>query len=349
MVNAADAVVTEVDPVCGMKVLPEKATASVEHAGRTWYFCSQSCKTKFEADPHQYDGSHADPLVFIGSAPTSSVSPATSGEYTCPMHPEVLSAKPGACPKCGMALEPTQPPSPSEHTEYTCPMHPQIVRDQPGACPICGMALEPRTVTASAANPELVSMTRRLWVGAVLTLPLLAIMISDVLPAHPLQGLLQGGLLGWIELALATPVVLWGGWPFFERGWASIVHRSLNMFTLIAMGTGAAYLYSLAAVVAPGLFPATFRDASGNLGLYFEAAAVITVLVLLGQVLELRARSQTSGAIQALLGLAPRTARRISSDGSRGRCRSQRGRGRRSSSHSSRRESTRRRPGDGGA
>ena len=159
-------------------------------------------------------------------------------------------------------------------------------------------------------------MTRRLWVGAVLTLPLLAIMISDVLPGHPLQGLLQGGLLGWIELALATPVVLWGGWPFFERGWASIVHRSLNMFTLIAMGTGAAYLYSLAAVVAPGLFPATFRDASGNLGLYFEAAAVITVLVLLGQVLELRARSQTSGAIQALLGLAPKTARRISSDGS---------------------------------
>ena len=182
----------------------------------------------------------------------------------------------------------------------------------PGACPICGMALEPRTVTASAANPELASMTRRLWIGAVLTLPLLAIMVSDFLPGHPLQG----QLLGWIEFALATPVVLWGGWPFFERGWASIVHRSLNMFTLISMGTGAAYLYSLVAVVAPGLFPASFRDASGNLGLYFEAAAVITVLVLLGQVLELRARSQTSGAIQALLGLAPKTARRISSDGS---------------------------------
>ena len=218
MVNAADAVVTEVDPVCGMKVLPEKATASVEHAGRTWYFCSQSCKTKFEADPHQYDGSHAGPLVSIGSAPTSSVSPAASGEYTCPMHPEVLSAKPGACPKCGMALEPTQPPSPSEHTEYTCPMHPQIVRDQPGACPICGMALEPRTVTASAANPELVSMTRRLWVGAVLTLPLLAIMISDVLPAHPLQGLLQGGLLGWIELALGNPCGAVGRMAFL-RAW----------------------------------------------------------------------------------------------------------------------------------
>ncbi len=211
--------------------------------------------------------------------------------------------------------EATEPAVPAERTEYTCPMHPQIVRDGPGACPICGMALEPRTVTVNAANPELVSMTRRLWVGAALTLPLLAIMVSDLLPGNPLQQWL-GGALGWIEFALATPVVLWGGWPFFERGWASIVHRSLNMFTLIAMGSGAAYLYSVAAVAAPGLFPPTFRDASGHLGLYFEAAAVITVLVLLGQVLELRARSQTSGAIQALLGLAPKTARRISPDGS---------------------------------
>ena len=194
-------------------------------------------------------------------------------------------------------------------------MHPEIVRDAPGACPICGMALEPRTVTASTANPELVSMSRRLWVCALLTLPLLAKMILDVLPGHPLRNVIPGNVLGWLELALATPVVLWGAFPFFERGWASIVHRSLNMFTLIAIGTGAAYLYSLAVVVVPGIFPATFRDASGNLGLYFEAAAVITVLVLLGQVLELRARSRTSGAIQALLGLAPKTARRISADG----------------------------------
>jgi Cu+-exporting ATPase len=178
------------------------------------------------------------------------------------------------------------------------------------------MALEPRTVAVNSANPELVSMTRRLQVGVALTLPLLAIMVSDLLPGHPLQHFLQGRGLGWTEFALATPVVLWGGWPFFERGWASIVHRSLNMFTLVSMGTGAAYLYSLAAVVAPGLFPASFRDASGNLGLYFEAAAVITVLVLLGQVLELKARSRTSGAIQALLGLAPKTARRLASDGS---------------------------------
>ena len=260
----ADVEVAEVDPVCGMKVLPQKAAASVEHAGRTWYFCGQGCRIKFEASPAKYDGSA--PPITISSAPISSAS-----------------------------------------AEYTCPMHPEIVRPGPGACPICGMALEPRTVTAGETNPELKSMTRRLWLGAVLTVPLLAIMFSGIMP---------GRLLGWIEFALATPVVLWGGWPFFERGWASIVHRSLNMFTLIAIGTGAAYLYSLVAVAAPSLFPATFRDASGNLGLYFEPAAVITVLVLLGQVLELKARSQTSGAIQALLGLAPKTARRISRDGS---------------------------------
>jgi Cu+-exporting ATPase len=266
----AEVELAEIDPICGMKVLPEKAAASVNHAGHTWYFCSLGCKAKFEADPTKYDGSHPAPSI----------------------------------------------PAPAASAEYTCPMHPQIVRDRPGACPICGMALEPRTVTADKANPELISMTRRLWIGAALTLPLLAVMVSDVLPGHPLQHLLRGPLLGWVELLLATPVVLWGGWPFFERGWASIVHRSLNMFTLIAIGSGAAYLYSVAAVLVPGLFPATFRDASGNLGLYFEAAAVITVLVLLGQVLELRARSQTGGAIQALLNLAPKTARRIAANGS---------------------------------
>jgi P-type Cu+ transporter len=270
--NLADAVVAQIDPVCGMKVLPQKAAASIRRAGRTWYFCSQGCKAKFEANPGKYDGS-----ALRVSEPKTSTTAAAS-QYTCPMHPEVLSPKPGACPKCGMALEPV-------------------------------------AATGSTANPELVSMTRRFWVSAALTLPLLAVMVSDILPGRPLQQLLEGSLLGWIELALATPVVLWGGWPFFERGWASIIHRSPNMFTLIAMGSGAAYLYSVAAVSAPDLFPAGFRDHSGNLGLYFEAAAVITVLVLLGQVLELRSRSQTGGAIQALLGLAPKTARRISARG----------------------------------
>jgi Cu+-exporting ATPase len=194
-------------------------------------------------------------------------------------------------------------------------MHPEIVRDQPGNCPICGMALEPRDVLVDSANPELANMTRRFWVAVALTVPLLAVMLSDVLPGRLLQHLLTGQWLAWLELALATPVVLWAGWPFFERGWASVVHRSPNMFTLIAIGAGSAYLYSVAAVVAPGIFPRTFRDMSGNLSLYFEAASVITSLVLLGQVLELKARSQTSSAIKALLGLAPKTARRISQDG----------------------------------
>jgi P-type Cu+ transporter len=235
--------------------------------------------------------------------------------YTCPMHPDVHQPGPGNCPKCGMALEPATVTAPAPRTEYPCPMHPQIVRDRPGTCPICGMALEPRDVVANEINPELVDMTRRFWIGVALTLPLFAVMVSDILPGHPLQHLLAGRLLGWIEFAIATPVVLWAGWPFFERGWESVVHRSPNMFTLIAIGAGSAYLYSVAAVIAPGIFPATFRDMSGNLGLYFEAAAVITVLVLLGQVLELKARSQTSSAIKVLLGLAPKTARRISADG----------------------------------
>jgi Cu+-exporting ATPase len=293
-----------------MAVDPAKA-ASVEHDGTKFYFCCQGCATKFRADPGKYlQPKQAAPLIQLIAKQ------APQADYTCTMHPEVHKPGPGSCPKCGMALEPATIEVRAPRTEYTCPMHPEIVRDAPGSCPICGMALEPRTVSADDENPELVSMTRRFWAGAALTLPLLAVMVSDILPGHPIQHLLSGVLLGWIEFALATPVVVWAGWPFFERGWQSVVHRSPNMFTLIAIGSGSAYLYSVAAVVAPGIFPAAFRDMSGNLGLYFEAAAVITVLVLLGQVLELKARSQTSGAIKALLGLAPKTARRIAQDGS---------------------------------
>ncbi|MFO0842283.1 MAG: heavy metal translocating P-type ATPase [Gemmataceae bacterium] len=195
---------------------------------------------------------------------------------------------------------------------YTCPMHPEIVRDRPGSCPICGMALEPVTATADDTNPELADMTRRFWACLVLTAPLLALTMGEmVVGQQAVARLFPGRLLSWVQLALATPVVLWGGLPFFQRGWASLVNRSLNMFTLIAIGTGAAYAYSVVATVLPGVFPGSFRDHHGNVPLYFEAAAVITTLVLLGQVLELRARSQTSSAIKALLGLAPKTARRL--------------------------------------
>jgi Cu+-exporting ATPase len=305
--SLAETSVKVVDPVCGMKILPEKAAGQQEYQGQTYYFCGQSCAAKFKGNP----ASFLKPKLKQSSLQSES----KAGGYTCPMHPEVHKDGPGDCPKCGMALEPETMSAPATRTQYTCPMHPQIIRDEPGNCPICGMTLEPMIVTVSEANPELDSMTRRFWISAALTLPLLAIMVSDFLPSHPIQGLLKGSLLGWVELAIASPVVLWGGWPFFQRGWASIVSRNLNMFTLISIGAGSAYLYSLVAVFMPQLFPASFRDMSGQLGLYFEAAAVITVLVLLGQVLELKARSQTSSAIKALLGLAPKTARRISANG----------------------------------
>jgi len=196
-------------------------------------------------------------------------------------------------------------------------MHPEIVRNGPGSCPICGMALEPRAAALEEGpDPELTNMTRRFWIGLVLSAPLLALAMGDMVPGTPLRHLASGRTLGWVQLVLATPVVLWAGWPFFQRAWISVVNKSLNMFTLIALGTGLAYTYSVVAVLIPGIFPASFRTHGGEVGLYFEAAAVITVLVLLGQVLELRARSQTSGAIRALLELAPKTARRVREDGS---------------------------------
>ena len=237
-------------------------------------------------------------------------------EYTCPMHPEVRQPGPGACPKCGMAREPVTVAPRAARTEYVCPMHPQIVRPEPGSCPICGMALEPRAASAEEGdNPELADMSRRFWVGLAITAPLLILVMGDLLPGRPFERLASTRALQWIELALASPVVLWGGWPFFLRAWRSVVTRSLNMFTLIGLGIAVAYVYSLVATLWPSLFPAAFRNASGEVAVYFEAAAVITVLVLFGQVLELRARSRTSSAIKALLGLAPKTARRIGADG----------------------------------
>jgi P-type Cu+ transporter len=235
--------------------------------------------------------------------------------YTCPMHPEVRQPAPGSCPKCGMALEHVGGEAPTTSTEYVCPMHPQIVRNAPGSCPICGMALEPRTVTADEENAELKDMTRRFWVSVALSVPLLVFVMGDMLLGQPLRHGLSSRLIAWLQLVLATPVVLWGGWPFFQRGWASVVNRSLNMFTLIALGTGTAYVYSVVAALAPGMFPESFRTHGGEVELYFEAAAIITTLVLLGQVIELRARSQTSSAIKALLNLTPKTARRLRDDG----------------------------------
>ena len=298
----------EIDPVCGMTVQPATAAGSHRHQGKNYYFCSQSCLKRFQAEPERY--------LNRTSSTSASMAPAEAQEmeYTCPMDPEVRQQGPGACPKCGMALEPADVSVVATRTEYTCPMHPEIVQSEPGTCPICGMALEPRTVTAEEANPELVDMTRRFWQSVILGAPIFALMISEMLPSQPLQQLFSGRALIWFQFALATPVVLWIGWPLFERAWASLVNRHLNMFTLIGLGTGAAYLYSVAATLVPGLFPDSFRIHGGELAVYFEPAVAIIALVLLGQVLELRARSRTSSALKALLGLAPKTARVVRGD-----------------------------------
>src|SRR5262245_2424714 len=207
-------------------------------------------------------------------------------------------------------------PPPVGVTEWTCPMHPEIVRSEPGSCPICGMALEPRTITLQdEGNPELDDMARRFWVGVALTLPALLLAMSEYLPGDLVGSVIRGSAMNWLQLALTTPVILWGGWPFFVRGWQSIVNRSLNMFTLIALGVSVAFVFSVVATAFPALFPASFRAEDGRVGVYFEAAAAIVTLVLLGQVMELRARSQTGAAIRALLGLAPKTARRVRDDG----------------------------------
>jgi P-type Cu+ transporter len=292
-----------IDPVCGMEVDPSEAAGSHEYEGKTYYFCNPLCLDRFRAEPEAFLAPAAKPPA-----------PAAAGEYTCPMHPEVRSPKPSSCPSCGMALEPLMLGRVTV-TQYVCPMHPEIVRDEPGSCPLCGMALEPRTATLEEEpNPEYDDMQRRFVISLALTAPILILAMAGMLPGRLLARLVPESLRAWVELALATPVVVWGGWPFFVRGWQSIVHRSLNMFTLISIGTGTAYFYSLVATVVPGIFPASFRGPSGRADIYFEAAATITTLVLLGQVLELRARSRTSSAIKELLGLAPKTARVLHDD-----------------------------------
>lgn len=261
-----------IDPVCGMEVNPEGAAGSCQYQDKQYYFCNGSCLKRFQRDPEAF---LAPPAERAGAPP------ADAG------------------------------------TVYTCPMDPEISQPGPGACPKCGMALEPRTVTLEEEkNPELALMARRFWISLALTAPVLLLAMSVMLPGRALQHAVPAHLLPWVEFALATPVVLWGGWPFFQRGWASLVNRRLNMFTLIAIGTGTAYLYSIVATLFPQTFPESFRLPSGEVPVYFEAAAVITTLVLLGQVLELRARSRTSSALKALLGLAPKTARLLRDDGS---------------------------------
>ena len=326
------------DPVCGMMVDPAAARGgSFEYDGSTYYFCNPKCNQRFQADPAKYldpnykPGVHAmgGTMVQLGAKPPvapiaqSSLAPAPregrgissveaphaaqrSTEYVCPMCPEIHSAAPDACPSCGMALEPKFPPASNDKVEYVCPMHPEIVREEPGSCPICGMALEPRVATAvEAQNPELTDMTRRLIVSLVLGVPLLALAMG-----HMLFGLFDHTprTVAWIQLVLSAPIVFWCGWPFFERAWNSIKFRSPNMFTLIGMGVGVAFVYSLVATIAPGIFPQALTGMHGQPDVYFEAAAAITILVLIGQVMELRARSRTSSALRALLDLSPKLA-----------------------------------------
>jgi Cu+-exporting ATPase len=237
--------------------------------------------------------------------------------YTCDMHPEIRREQPGNCPKCGMVLEKVLDTAPEIRTEYVCPMHPEIIRSEPGSCPKCGMTLEPRDVSGKEEeNYELIDMSRRFWVSTALSIPVFVIAMAHDLIPELIAHFLTIHQLQWLEFSLATPVVLWGGWPFFQRGWASVINRSLNMFTLIALGVGVAWIYSVLATFLPQIFPLLMRDENDAVAVYFEAAAVITSLVLLGQVLELRARSRTSDAIKMLLGLAPKTARLHHADGS---------------------------------
>src|SRR6201987_2163360 len=315
-------------PVCGMTVDVGKAKYVHEHGGKKYYFCCGHFVENFKSAPETYlRKPHATTLITLGMPTPGAMTALSSAQpgsrkpeaesrisYVCPMCPEVHEPTSGACPSCGMALEPEMP-SAESRIEYTCPMHPEVVRSEPGSCPICGMALEPRTITAAQQeNPELRNMTVRFWIGVILTTPLLAIAMASMIWPGEFMQVLKGPRMPWIELGLATPVVLWCGLPFFQRFWTSLVNRSPNMFTLIGLGTGVAYAYSVVATVAPEIFPVALRlhGMAGHPDVYFEAAAAITALVLLGQVMELRARSRTSAAIRALLDLSPKTARLLS-------------------------------------
>ncbi|MBI3407091.1 MAG: heavy metal translocating P-type ATPase [Planctomycetes bacterium] len=297
----------ERDIVCGMQVDPKTTTLKIEYEGKVFYFCSAGCKRTFESDP----------TTHVGNASLTEASPAVVGGSDT----LELADRSVHDPVCGMTISSSMTMRPAvaaplvRAVEYTCPMHPEIVRSAAGSCPICGMALEPREGLVAETNPELKDMTRRFWISAVLTLPALALMVSSLASGDPLKHLFGSRPTLWLEFALATPVVLWGGLSFFQRGWMSIVNRHLNMFTLVALGTGAAYFYSVGALLLPGLIPESFREMDGDLAVYFEPASVIVTLVLLGQMLELRARSQTSNALKTLLGLVPKTARVVRDDG----------------------------------
>ncbi len=312
---AGEVPATVTDPVCGMSVDPAAAAHSHTHEGTTYHFCCAGCRAKFEADPDRYltpgAGREAAAGHGVAAAAELPADEAAGTWFSCPMCPGVRQLGPGVCPKCGMALDPELGAESLQPTvEYTCSMHPEVVRDGPGSCPKCGMALEPRTVVPDAANPELEDMTRRFRWAAVLGFPVFALAMGEMLLGERVPGVIGRTASNWLQLACATPVVWWAGWPFFARAWASVVNRSPNMFTLIALGVGAAYAYSAAATVAPGLFPDGFRMA-GGVEPYFDTAVVIVALVLLGQVLEQRARGRTGAALRALLGLAPATARRV--------------------------------------
>ncbi|MDT8398415.1 MAG: heavy metal translocating P-type ATPase [Pseudomonadales bacterium] len=297
------------DPVCHMVVSPASRHRHV-HEDKPYYFCSEHCLHSFKEHPQHYLSGANPPAV---QAPPQMQQKTTT--YTCPMHPEIQQQGPGDCPKCGMALEPMGVPAAARKTEYTCPMHPEVIQDHPGNCPTCGMALEPKTVSVAADNDELKVMRRRFWVCSALALPVfLLAMSADLLPTW-LPAWLSMPRVQWIEFTLATPVVLWGGWPFFVRGWQSLKTWNLNMFTLIALGVSVAWIYSVVALLWPQIFPPLMQMEGGLVGVYFEAAAVITALVLLGQVLELGARSRTNAAIQMLLSLAPNQARIVRADG----------------------------------